>query len=29
MSDPDKDEKYRQLLAEHGARKDTGKEDAS
>lgn len=28
MSDPDKDARYRELLAQTGAHKDTGKEDS-
>jgi len=29
VSDPDQDAKYRKLLAEHGARKDTGTENGA
>jgi hypothetical protein len=29
VSDPDKDARYRELLAQTGARKDTGNEDES
>lgn len=29
MKDPDQDARYRELLAQTGARKDTGTEDAS